>query len=77
MSEFPRDDLVTLASYFEARVESGKMPNLSRSAAQAIRQAIKAHEELGLRCVEDRTRDSITIGQLRARIQELEKCYEG
>lgn len=62
MSEFPKDELGMLA------LRLANERNFSASAL--VLDAINRHEELAERCVMDRTRDSITIAELRAAMQE-------
>lgn len=64
MSEFPGDELRLLATYLDGIA-------LWREAAH-VTQAIKAYDELSLRCCEDNTKHSLTIAALRQRVSELE-----
>lgn len=62
MSEFPRETLAEI-------LDGGWLLDFEE---EALRHAIKAYDELSLRCVEDNTKHSLTIATLRQRIAELE-----
>lgn len=63
MSDFPRKAF----DYYLFKNDHGTVVALVTD----LRQAIKAYDELSLRCVEDRTRDSLRIAELRAEIATL------